>query len=302
MKHLLKRRRFIQLMAAGGAAASTPWIDKDASGFVVIRPRFSRGRAAQPEAHFFTFGERQVIEEMASAIVPEDETVGARGTNAVEYIDRFLAAFENDPPTIYRGGPFSGRTPFPDAKTGAPTTRFPDDDFLEIIPPTRMQELSFRVLLYGSGSVPNGNINAPIVPASPGLRQLYKDGIAALNAAAQAAGKQFAALTDDEKLAAFKTTSSDFQNALLTHVAEGMFCAPEYGGNQDLRAWRDYFYDGDSQPLGHTLYNRVTDTLYDRPDEPNQTLDPRLPNNGLDPDVEQFVEAIVISQGGKRFF
>ncbi|HYC21938.1 MAG TPA: gluconate 2-dehydrogenase subunit 3 family protein [Candidatus Bathyarchaeia archaeon] len=299
MPRSFPRRTFLQFMAAGGAAVSIPWVDQDASGFVVIRS--PRGRQMAP-AHFFTFGQRQVIAEMAAAIVPEDQTVGATGTNVVEYIDRYLAAFDSDPPTIYRGGPFSGRTPFPDPRTGQPSGRFPSDDFLNVIPPTRMQELAFRVLLDGSDSVPNGNINAPLVPPTPGLRSIYKTGIDTLNAAAQAAGKPFTALTDDEKLAAFKTTSSDFQNALLTNIAEGMFCPPEYGGNQNMRAWRDYFYDGDSQPLGHTLFNPQTGELTDRPDQPNQTIDPNQPNNGLEPSVETFVESIVLAQGGKRFF
>jgi hypothetical protein len=291
MPRVYKRRTFLQLVAAGGAAASLPWIPGCGD---------ARGGGTVTEAHFFTPEERELIESLASAIVPEDQTVGAIGTNAVEYIDRFLAAFDNPEPTIYRSGPFSGRTPFPDPMTGEPTDNFPDDDFLEFLPLSRMQELAFRIMLDGSDSVPNGNINAPIVPPFPGLRSIYKDGIAALEAAA--AGRPFTQLTDDEKLGAFGTTSNNFQEALLTHIAEGMFCAPEYGGNKDGVGWRDYFYDGDSQPLGHTLYNRETQTLFDRPDQPNQTLDPRLPNNGFTPDVESFVAAITLAQGGKRFF
>jgi len=137
MRQAYDRRTFLQLVAAGGAAASLPWLDGDASGFVVIGFP-PRGRL-RPEPHFFTFGERKVVEGMAGAIVPEDETVGALGTNAVEYIDRFLAAFESNPPTIYRGGPFSGRTPYPNARTGQPSGKFPSDDFLSILPPSRMQ-------------------------------------------------------------------------------------------------------------------------------------------------------------------
>jgi len=300
MPRALPRRAFLQLVAAGGAAVSLPWVDQDASGFVVIRA--PRGRL-RPEAHFFTFAERRVIEDMAAAIVPEDQTVGARGTNAVEYIDRFLAAFENEVPTIYRGGPFSGRAPFPDPHSGAASRSFPKDDFLTILPMSRMQELAFRVLLDGADAVPNGAINAAIVAPTPGLRRIYQDGIAALNAAARAADKpSFAGLGDEEKIAAFRSTSSDFQTALLTHIAEGMFGAPEYGGNSDTSGWRDYFYDGDSQPLGHTFYDERTDSLVDRPDQPNQTLDPNRPNDGLEPTVESFVTAVALSQGGKRFF
>jgi hypothetical protein len=292
MAHLYRRRTFLQLVAAGGAAVTVPWL-----------PGCSDRAAGGSAAHFLTPEERAVIEQLAAAIVPEDQTVGALGTDAVEYADRWLAAFDADVPTIYRSGPFSGRTPFPDPVTGAPSDDFPDDAFLEILPPTRMQELSFRIELLGSDSVPNGAINAPIVPATPGLQTLYRDAVGALNAYAQARGvESFAALDDDAKLDAFDATEPAFQDAFLANLAEGMFGAPEYGGNRDTAGWRDYFYDGDSQPLGHTLYDAATDTLYDRADQPNQTLDPNRPNDGLEPVVESFVDVITLAQGGKRFF
>lgn len=309
MPRLYRRRTFLQLVAAGGAAVSFPWLDPEADARVLIsirRPPVRRP-SGPTEKHFFTVAERQLIEQMGEAICPEDQTVGARGTGAVEYIDRLLATFDNRQPTLFRGGPFSGRTPFPDARTGAPSRKFPENDFLDIIPPNRMQELAFRILLDGSDSVPNGSINAPLVKPTSGLRIIYKDGIAALNAAAQAAGaSRFSDLDDEQKLAAFRTTSAEFQDALLNHIAEGMFCAPEYGGNKDLRGWRDYTYDGDSQPLGHTLFNRGTQTLFDRADQPNQIKDPHDPSQpgktSLEPEVERFVSAIVLAQGGKRFF
>jgi hypothetical protein len=124
-----------------------------------------------------------------------------------------------------------------------------------------------------------------------------------LNDFARAQGAEsFAALDDEAKLAAFATTDPEFRDALLANLAEGLFGAPEYGGNRDLAGWRDYFYDGDSQPLGHTLCDSASETLYDRADQPNQTLDPNRQNDGLEPTVESFVTAVAISQGGKRFF
>ena len=298
MPVLYDRRTFLQLLAASGAAVSLPWLPGCGGEVANSVPPVATG-----EAHFFTAAERRLIEDLAAAVVPEDQTVGARGTNVVEYIDRFLAVFDNDPPPIYRGGPFSGRTPYPDATTGAPTTRFPQNHFKEILPLSRMQELSFRVLLYGSDAVPNGNINAPLIAPSKGLRTVYREAIAALDAAATAAGAaSFSDLDDAAKLDALKQAPADFREALLTHIAEGMFCAPEYGGNQDLRGWRDYYFDGDSQPLGHTLFNRETQTLYDRPDQPNQTIDPNQPNNGLEPSVETFVAMLTALTGGTRFF
>ncbi len=298
MVNLYDRRTFLQLLAASGAAVSLPWLP-GCGGTVVT----GSAPSATGEAHFFTAEERRLIEDLAAAIVPEDQTVGARGTNAVEYIDRFLAVFDNNPPPIYRGGPFSGRAPYPDSKTGAPTTRFPENYFQEILPLSRMPELSFRMLLDGSDAVPNGNINAPLIPPTKGLRAIYREAIASLEAGAKAAGADsFSDLDDAAKLQALGHTSADFRQALLTHIAEGMFCAPEYGGNQDLRGWRDYYFDGDSQPLGHTLFNRETQTLYDRPDQPNQTIDPNQPNNGLEPSVVTFVAQIAALTGGKRFF
>jgi hypothetical protein len=293
MAHLYRRRTFLQLVAAGGAAVTVPWLPGCSD----------RGAGSSPPARFFTGEERAAVEQLAAAIVPEDQTVGALGTDAVEYVDRFLAAFESPVPAIYRSGPFSGRTPFQDPATGDPSDDFPDNAFLEILPPTRMQELSFRIELLGSASVPNGEINAPLVPATPGLQTLYRDAVVTLNDFARAQGAaSFAALDDAGKLAAFNATPPEFRDAFLAHLAEGMFCAPEYGGNRGTAGWRDYFYDGDSQPLGHTLFDASSDTLRDRPDQPNQTLDPNRQNDGLEPDVESFVTAVALSQGGKRFF
>jgi len=293
MAYLYRRRTFLQLVAAGGAAVAVPWLPGCSDR--------STGTAAP--ARFFSAEERTVIDQLAAAIVPEDRTVGAAGTDAVEYIDRFLALFDADVPTIYRGGPFSGRAPYPDPVTGAASDDFPDDAWLEILPPTRLQELSFRIELLGSASVANGEINAPLVPATPGLQALYRDAVVAVNEFAREQGvESFAALDDGGRLAAFASTDAEFRDAFLSHLAEGMFGAPEYGGNRDLAGWRDYSYDGDSQPLGHTLYDSVSDTLYDRADQPNQTLDPSRPNDGLEPTVEGFVTAVALSQGGKRFF
>ena len=293
MPHQNRRRTILQLMAAGGAAAAVPWLPGCSN----------RAEGSTPAAHFFSADERAVIEQLGAAVVPEDQTVGALGTDAVEYIDRYLAAFDAKVPTLYRSGPFSGRTPFPDADSGGPSGKFPDDAFLDILPPTRMQELSFRIELLGSASVPNGDINAPIVPSTPGLQALYRSAIESMNAYAQQQGAaDFVALDDAGKLAAFAATDAEFQNAYLENLAEGMFGAPEYGGNSDTSGWRDYFYDGDSQPLGHTFYDERTDSLVDRPDQPNQTLDPNRPNDGLEPTVESFVTAVALSQGGKRFF
>ncbi|MBM4266014.1 MAG: gluconate 2-dehydrogenase subunit 3 family protein [Deltaproteobacteria bacterium] len=292
----ITRRRFLELAGASGATLAP----------VSFVPGCSDADldTAAPPAKFFTPEERQVIEEVASAIIPEDATVGAFGADAVELIDRFLAAFDNERPLIYGGGPFSGRQAYPDPATGMPSDEFPPNAFLEFLPLTRMQELSLRVQLYGSSSVPNGDINAgvPGATTTPGLRAIYRDGVASLlTAAGVASAEEFAALADADQLAALGRTPSEFQRALRENLAEGMFSAPEYGGNRDLRGWIDYHWDGDSQPLGYTYFG--TDGLpYDRPDRPNQVEDPNRPARPFSPGVESFVNTITLAQGGKRFF
>jgi hypothetical protein len=145
-------------------------------------------------------------------------------------------------------------------------------------------------------------VAASLLPAA-GLRALYREGIAGLERAARAAGgADFAALAPDARLTAFDAAPAEFREAVLAHLAEGMFCPPEYGGNRGGVAWRDYHYGGDSQPLGYTLWDREHERLYDREDRPNQMLDPALPNAGFEPDIVQVIEAMVTAQGGKRYF
>ena len=288
----MRRRTFLRLVGAGGVAVSLPWLPGCSD----------RSAAGSATAHFLTPEERETLTQLAAAIVPEDETVGAVGAGAIEYIDRWLAALDNPEPDVYRAGPFSGRWPFQEPVIGEPSDDFPADGFLDVLPLSRLEELAFRIELYGSGSVPNGDINVPLIPPTPGLRALYREAIAELERSASEAGVDFGALSDGEKLAAFARAPGDFREAFLTNLAEGMFGAPEYGGNQDGVAWRDYFFDGDSQPLGHSLYDTRVGALVDRPDQPNQSLDPRLPNAGLEPEVERLVDTIVRGQGGRRFF
>src|SRR5215468_9434603 len=82
----LSRRRFLQLTAAGTAATALPWMPGCGDSSSSIAP------------HYFDAAQRKVVEAVASAISPEDETVGAVGCDVVEYIDRTLAAFDAKPP------------------------------------------------------------------------------------------------------------------------------------------------------------------------------------------------------------
>ncbi len=43
-----------------------------------------------------------------------------------------------------------------------------------------------------------------------------------------------------------------FRDLLHQHACEGMYAAPEYGGNRDLVAWQAIGFLGDVEPRGYT--------------------------------------------------
>jgi gluconate 2-dehydrogenase gamma chain len=44
----------------------------------------------------------------------------------------------------------------------------------------------------------------------------------------------------------------DFVDLVFEHACEGLYGAPEYGGNRDLSGWRSIDFAGDVQPRGWT--------------------------------------------------
>ncbi len=289
-RFVLRRRELLLALGAGAAAVAVAELPGCAGSGRTVR-------------RLLAADQRATLEALAAALIPEDETVGAIGAGAVEYIDRMLAAFEHPVPDLYRGGPFSGRVPYPDPRTGDASSDYPTNHFRDVLAPTRLQEASFRIAYFGSASVPNGDINAGIVPSTPGWIALYRDGLARLEELAHGAGlASLADATPEQCLDFFGQAPREFRDAVLDHLCEGLFCAPEYGGNSGGIAWRQYHYDGDSQPLGHTLFDPATGEPRDRPDQPCQTLDPNLPNDGFERDIVNVLTIITVAQGGKRFF
>jgi len=45
---------------------------------------------------------------------------------------------------------------------------------------------------------------------------------------------------------------SEFRDLLYTHACEGLYSAPEYGGNPGGSVWRAIEFPGDVQPRGYT--------------------------------------------------
>lgn len=176
---------------------------------------------------FFTDAESAVVEAACARLIPTDEDPGATEAGVVDYIDGFLGAFASTPPRIWAGGPFSGRF---GGKAG----------FAHFHPLTAIDELAWRTRIEGSRGLPEREFNGPVV----GLQERYRQGLDAL-------GADFASLpaeAQDQRLSA----SPEFSALLYEHACEGMYAAPEYGGNREQRGWRYIGFAGDVQPRGYS--------------------------------------------------
>jgi hypothetical protein len=295
MSARLSRRDFLKL-TAGGSLALALGVSGEACG----------GDDEAPE--FFTTEERATLEAAVERILP-----GAVAAGALVYAERLLTAFDHDPPLIFAGGPFSGRQPFPDIEEGAPSEEFPDNDFERFLPLSRIRELAWRVRIYGSANVEGGEFAiAPVTDANTGAislepvtgyRDLYRQGVAALDAKArELAGKPFVALGAEQQDEALSQADAAFVGQLVEHVVEAVYAAPEYGGNVDLAGWRSSQYEGDSQPLGYSIYNVTTGEYEELPAHPLSTANPDEDFSGLQGEVLEFIASIAVAQGGQRFF
>jgi hypothetical protein len=106
------------------------------------------------------------------------------------------------------------------------------------LPP--LDELAWRMRLEGSQGKPEREFNGPVV----GLQERYREGLAALGADFREVDgrEQRRRLREDE----------DFCALLWEHSCEGMYGAPEYGGNRDTVGWNSIDYEGDVQPRGYS--------------------------------------------------
>ena len=74
---------------------------------------------------------------------------------------------------------------------------------------------------------------------------------------------------------------STFAALLFEHTIEGLYAAPEYGGNRGLAGWKDISFPGDIQPRGYT-----SDEV-ERSDGPDPVT-----NTGIVADVLKFLGAV----------
>jgi hypothetical protein len=177
---------------------------------------------------WLTEPEYRILVAVCDRLIPADgDRPGAVAAGAPDYIDTLLGAFTFDPPRIWAGGPTSGRH-------GGPAR------FADFVPLGALDELAWRTRIEGSLGRPEREFNGPVV----GLQQRYRAGLAAL-------GQGFC---DEDRWTQSAALRADpaFSALVFAHTCEGMYGAPEYGGNRDGAAWSAIGFAGDVQPRGFT--------------------------------------------------
>ncbi len=246
---------------------------------------------------------------IARAIGSTSEAADVDGDGIVTGADLALARtslFAGRP--IFGKGPFSNRNPFPDPATGTPSDRFPRNDFVDFVPLSRVQTLAWTVRLLGAGEVPEVADN-PLASSLPNvdLRRRYREGLALFDSISQQAfGAPFVDLGEAQQdmvidMARKQPAGASFFDLVRNHTIEGFLCVPEYGGNRDLLGWTLVRFDGDSQPLGYTLYDETAQTYRERDDKPNSTANPDEDCSGLSEEMLKFVRFVVQLVGGTEF-
>jgi hypothetical protein len=197
-----------------------------------------------------------------------------------------------DGPAIYLRGRFSGRNAHPNDATGKPSSSFPADDFLRggrarFLPLTGYQQLSWRAELEGTGALDNPPAGmyvskkwraqiGKLLPAPVSLRKIYADGLDAFDAYSKSTfGTPFASadptLQDVMLEAAGNVIVSQFPlpsppaapdaartlfPLITVHTFQGCYGLPEYRWlNKEDPLWPAVAWDGDTQPLGNSIYD-----------------------------------------------
>lgn len=271
----LSRRQFLKAFTVALAAFAAPWSRLQTTWAA------ARGR-------YFTGHERATLTALMDRIIPPDQDPGAKTLGAPVYLEKLLTAFDYPVPRLFAGGPFSNRNPYPNPDTGEPTHRRPRNAFKQFIAPTYLQELHWRAELFGSATVPEAAaLDAQFGSRLIGLRDLYRTGLKKVDDVAVAAfGKPFSKLVASQQddvldmldAGAFapdpRRDGKTFMDIVIGHTLEGCFAAPEYGGNRKVRGWRMVGVEGDSQPLGYSLFAGATSTYGERTDHPLSSPNP----------------------------
>lgn len=192
-------------------------------------------------AGFLEAPELETLRALVDRLIPPDDGApGAAEAHCAEAIDALLAAFASDPPRIYAGAPFSDRG-------GSPINHF-----ASFLPLDAYETLAWKLRIEGSQGRAELEFNGPIA----GLQQVYREGLAALDAAAaQFGGTRYADLPLPAQELLLRNASGAAKALLdiaFPHTLQFMYGAPEYGGNHERAGWGFTNFEGDVQPRGYT--------------------------------------------------
>jgi hypothetical protein len=187
-----------------------------------------RGASAVTSYRFFSAHQAATIIEATARLVPgpqDDPTEaghpGAREADVVHFIDRLLSAFDEDPPAIFAGAPWSNR------HTTGP------DHLKHFIPLIERQEKAWRTRVHQ-------------------LRKQVSHAVEDLDKAAGTDGyKSFVSAPTSEQDKVL-TDLPGVRDLLFGLTIDAMYSVPEYGGNHGLTAWQEIKWPGDSQPVGYS--------------------------------------------------
>jgi hypothetical protein len=179
-----------------------------------------------------------MLAKLADFILPS-RSGGQQNYDIVGFVETFLSAFDQDPPAIYAGGPFSGRHPLP-------TDPAPQNSFNQFLPLTRYQRLAWKLRINGPDDLDQ---EQPIFLSQDlknytGLADIISQGLT--SAAGLEDGMAPRPVMADVLLSA---TGPDFREIFFALLAQAAFSAPEYKGNKT--SWQEIFYPGDSLPTGY---------------------------------------------------
>lgn len=248
------------------------------------------------------------LSSILSALGSDDPAADVDRDGTVTAADVALAttSLYNGRP-IFAGGPFSGRSPFGDPATGTPSDRFPRRSFLDHLELPRLKRMAWRVRLDGATAVPEVAHN-PLATslADVDLRRKYREGLPLFDQVAREVhGADFVDLSaerQDDTLAEAQRRNRDFIRLLTCHSIEGFLCAPEYGGNRDGLGWALVGFDGDSQPLGYTIFDEAAQQYRERPDKPNSRPNPDEDCAGLSDEMVEFLRFALVTLAGAEEF
>src|SRR3954471_10206764 len=252
----VSRRSFLKGAGALGVLAVLP--------AQLVREVVSHTAEAAEPHYFFDAHQYATVDALCRRLIPgpkddpTEQDPGAREANVIAYIDLFLGAF-NAGERIWGDGPFSGRAPAPwpfgtPVPAGYPNT----DDFARTSPLSKVEELSWRTLLEGTKGLPERKW-ADIAAGGHyiGLQEQYVQGVKDLDDAASQMfppAKDFVSLSGPQQdiVIARPDITVGFPSLVFQHAAEGMYGAPEYGGNRNQVGWKYIKFPGDTQPRGWT--------------------------------------------------